>query len=152
MFGQYAILEGKKHYFTKEPDWWWEFSVVTSLDEVSYAQWQDENLKRVEVDGKELVLHPMGFIAAWRELALAFGGTNIPKDGEEDPSPVLEVGASIEEVETFLKVMPGDMVAELWKALKVVYPFWGPRLVQEEEENSEEIDPSPKSSESSKTE
>jgi hypothetical protein len=145
MFGSYAILEGKKYDLEKEPDWFWEFKVVTSMDEVSYSQWQDENIREVEVDGKMIKLNPMGFKAAWRELALSFLSTNIPG---EDGEPILSTGASIEEVEAALKIMPGDLVAELWKALQKVYPFWGPRLAPPEDENSGEIEPSQTNSES----
>lgn len=147
MFGKYAILDGKKHHLEKEPEWFWEFKVVSSMDEVTYAQWQDENLKEVDVDGKAIKLVPMGFEAAWYELAFTFQSTNIP---DENGEPILPLGASIEEVEAVLQVMPGDLVAELWKALKVVYPFLGPKLVEPspEEEGSTETEVDPTSSQS----
>lgn len=143
MFGQYAILESKEHHFEKEPDWFWRFAVVTSADEVGYAQWQDENLRRVEVDDKIVTLAPMGFEAAWRELAITFEETNVPN---EKGDPIITKDMSLEEKEAILQTFPGDMIAELWRALKKVYPFWGPRLVQEDTEKAEdksgETDPS----------
>jgi len=143
MFGQYAILDSKRYTLEKEPEWYWEFKVITSKDEVTYAQWQDAHVRHVEIDGRPVSLAPMGFEAAWYELAMSFAGTNIPGD---DGTPIVKPEMSMDEKQEVLKTFPGDLLSELWLGLKSVYPFLGPRLTKpKEEEGSTETDPSSKS-------
>ena len=64
-----------------------------------------------------------------REIALTFGGTNIPLDEktvEEGGDPILKPSDSIETIEATLRKMPHPMLLEIWDAIAEAVPGWGP--------------------------
>ena len=122
-FGQYAILDGVTHNFEKEPSWWWKIKPVTSEMELAMSKFMacvDEPKNRMRA--------PMEI--AFHEIALTFGGTNIPanpeKKVEDGGEPVVKVGMSTEEIEGIVGLMPPEMLMEIWGAVGRSYPYWGP--------------------------
>lgn len=124
-FGQYSVIDTPKYYLDKEPTWYWAFRPITSEDDLRLHRFVGEkNRTWLEV--------------AWMELALAFGGTNIPAEegvpilGDDliiDPSdPEAKVTEKIETVTSVLQAMPTQMVSELWSALGRANPLLGPVL------------------------
>ena len=65
-----------------------------------------------------------------REVALTYGGTNIPLDPnspiEDGGEPFLSEDAAIEDIEKALAELPRDMFFEIWGAVGDAYPYWGP--------------------------
>lgn len=134
-FGKYAILSNARHHFKQEKEWWWEFKPVTAGDEIALLTFIVRG-RDIEVDGATKTVSHLNQTIAFREVALAFGGTNIPKK-EGAKTPILEVGAPIEEIEAVLKSMPNDMFLEIWTALGETYPFWGPTKQPEAKDGKE---------------
>ena len=121
-FGKYAIIDKVEHHFEKEPDWVWWIEPPTSGDELNMQKFTVNN--RVE-QGPDGVRHeyPLTLVEiAHREIALTFGGTNIPDD---DGKPILGENAPVGAIETVLKQMPHDLVMEIWKAIGEAVPGWG---------------------------
>lgn len=117
-FGQYAIIDGVTHNFEKEPSWWWKIKPVTAEMELSMSKFMNSSERRAPIE------------IAFREIALTFGGTNIPADPakpvEEGGEAVLKVGMVTEEIEGVIGLMPPDMLMEIWGAVGKSYPYWGP--------------------------
>jgi hypothetical protein len=124
-FGNYAILDTVTHYFEKEPDWFWKIKPVHSGLELERSKFLLHNRVIETADGVRRELPPTWLEIAYREIALTFGGTNIPVSDEDD-TPVLAEDASIQEIEKFLAEAPQGLVMEIWKALGAAYPKWGP--------------------------
>ncbi len=129
-FGKYAILGEATHYFEQEPEMYWKIRPVTSGMELDLSKFMLHNRMYRTPDGTQRELPPTWLENAHREIALSFGGTNIPKfedkPVEEGGEPILPENASIQEVEEVLKLMPQPMVLEIWKAVGAAYPKWGP--------------------------
>jgi hypothetical protein len=141
-FGKYAIIDPVKHVFEKEPDWYWMINPVTAKGQLSVQRVLSQDRTRVEVDGTRISLYVTTLEVAMREVAVTFGGTNIPTS-ETDPAPILKKSASVEEVEAVLAEMPRGMLFELWKAVGKAVPGFGPATVdpkakQKTEEPDEE--------------
>jgi hypothetical protein len=131
-FGNYALIDPVRHVFEREPDWWWMIRPPTARDELAVARVLSTDRSRIELDGTRTTMLPMTLEVAMREVAVTFGGTNIPTS-ETDPAPVLKEGASWEQVEEILKEMPRDMLIELWMAVGEAVPGWGPAKPKGEE-------------------
>jgi hypothetical protein len=142
-FGKYAVLDKVKHVFEREPDWWWMIKPPTAADELAVARVLSTDRSRIELDGTRTVLLPMTLEVAMREVAVTFGGTNIPMS-DDDPTPILKEGASWEQVEEMLKFMPRDMLIELWIAVGEAVPGWGPAKPKQKPEEKSEEDSEPK--------
>jgi hypothetical protein len=129
-FGKYAVLGAVTHHFELEPDWYWIVKPATSQDELEMAKFMSANRYYTTRDG---VRHeqPANWIEIeYREIALTFGGTNIPIDPERpDSGPILNDKAKLLEIEAVLKSMPQEMVNEIWKAVGEANPTWGPGLL-----------------------
>ncbi|MEM4203776.1 MAG: hypothetical protein QXS54_06880, partial [Candidatus Methanomethylicaceae archaeon] len=114
-----SILTNKRYHLQHEPNWWWEFKPITSYDELQIVQFWNDGVEHTWVE------------AMWLELALSFGGTNIPADEskpvEEGGEPYIKVEDSIETRIKKLKEMPSSLVRELWDELGKVIRGWGPR-------------------------
>jgi hypothetical protein len=123
-FGEYAIAAPVQHNFEKEEGWWWKIKPVDSGMELEMSKFMLHK-RYMTVDGQRQELPPTWMEIAFREIALTFGGTNIPKekDGEE---PLLEEGASIAKIENMLAKFPQSMTKELWIAIGKANPGWGP--------------------------
>ncbi|MCX7596715.1 MAG: hypothetical protein N2235_23805 [Fischerella sp.] len=118
-FGKYSILTNKRHYLRDESNWWWEFKPITSADELRIVQFWNDGKDHTWVE------------AMWLELALSFGGTNIPADEskpvEEGGEPYILPSDNIDVRIEKLKEMPSRLVRELWDELGKVVQGWGPR-------------------------
>ncbi len=124
-FGKYAILEPVQHTFDKEPTWYWMIKPPTSQDELNVAKILTTDKTRMELDGTRVSVMPTTLEIAMREIAVTFGGTNIPTS-ETDPTPCLPSNATWDQVEALLKEMPRAMVWEIWRAVGDAVPGWGP--------------------------
>lgn len=122
-FGKYAVVNAAEYHFKDEPELFWKFKPATSMDELAMAQFYDNtNRTLTDRDGNPVVLGPHWIEVMWREIALAFGGTNV----QNESGVGLKNDASVDEIEKFLAEMPRDMVEEIWSALGEAVPGWGP--------------------------
>ena len=128
-FGKYAILGEIKHSFEMEPDWWWKIKPITSGIELEMSIFMGHDRIVSTREGRK-EQPPTNMEIAFREVALSFGGTNIPADPEkpveEGGQPFIETGQPVELIEKALREMPRDMFMEIWKAVGEAYPYWGP--------------------------
>ena len=124
-FGQYAILTDVKHVFEKEPNWIWMIKPPTARAELEVAKILATDKTRLDLDGTRVSQMPTTLEIAIREIAVTFGGTNIPTS-ESDEAPILRRDSSLAEIESILKEMPRLMILELWKAVGDACPGWGP--------------------------
>lgn len=130
-FGNYAIVSEAKHYFEKEPDWYWEFKPPTAKEDLAISKYikggsvttSHEGVTRNDVRTTEEI--------AIEELSLTFASTNIPND---EGTPVLKAGANPAQVKKCVEGMPPEMYKELWSALGEHVPGWGPVPVGDEED------------------
>jgi hypothetical protein len=136
-FGQYAIIDPVKHVFEKEPTWYWLINAPTAKDELSVSRILAQDRSRVEVDGTRTSLFVTTLEVAMREVAVTFGGTNIPTS-EKDPKPILKDDATIGQIEDVLKEMPRELLLELWRAVGKAVPGWGPAKTAPEKSEPEE--------------
>lgn len=128
-FGKYAIAGGLTHNFEQEPGWWWKILPVTSGMELEMSIFLNHNRIFSNREGRK-EQPPTNMEIAFREVALTFGGTNIPADPEkpvEEGGPAyVTVGEPVEDIERALRAMPRDMFMEIWRAVGEAYPYWGP--------------------------
>ena len=128
-FGKYAIADDVTHHFEKEPDWYWKVHAVTSGMELAMSKFLNHRRLISTPEGRA-ELPPTSMEIAFREVALTFGGTNIPQDMnksvEDGGAPLVPDNASVEQVETKLATIPRDMFYEIWSAVGEAYPYWGP--------------------------
>jgi hypothetical protein len=123
-FGKYAILTPVEHLFREEPDWTWTIKPILSGEELERSKFLMQK-RSITEGGQRFELPPTWLEVAHREIALTFGGTTIPKE-VDSKEPALAKNASVAEIEVFLKTMPQPMVMEIWDAIGVSYPEWGP--------------------------
>lgn len=133
-FGKYAILTPVVHTFEKEPAWSWTIKPVTTREELLMAQFLNTERVAVLPDGARVGRPATNHDVMIEEVALTFGGTNIPDD---KGNPILKTGASLDEVRALLLSMPVEMVRELWDAVGEAVPGWGP--VQPKKTSSSEV-------------
>lgn len=132
-FGNYAIIDKVDHPFEKEPEWVWKIKPPTSGDELAMSKFLVQNRVEVDVTGTRREFPPTYTEIAYREIALCFGGTNIPKGGkggkpvDEGGDPILQEDAKVEQIEAVLRKMPHPMVMEIWGAIADAVPGWGPQ-------------------------
>ena len=138
MFGKYAIVTDVKYNFKLEPDWYWMIRPPLAEDELQVSKLLAQDKTRMEGDGTRVVQLPTTLEIAIREIAVTYGGTNIPTS-ENDPTPVLKKDAAWEEVEELLKKMPRALVLELWDAVGEAVPGWGPAKPRTKQVVGEEI-------------
>ena len=129
-FGSYAIVEPVTHHFDKEDKWWWKITPPTSGDELNISKFLISARTELGIDGVRRDYPPTNIEVAHREIALCFGGTNIPMDDEkpveDGGDPIVKVGMHVEVIEAVLRSMPHEMVLEIWGALADAAPGWGP--------------------------
>ncbi len=132
-FGNYAIIDVVEHHFEKEPDWVWKIKPPTSGDELAMSKFLVQNRVEQDASGVRREFPPTYTEIAYREIALTFGGTTIPKGGKKGKSlteggdPILSESARIEQIEAVLRKMPHEMVMEIWGAIADAVPGWGPQ-------------------------
>jgi hypothetical protein len=124
-FGKYAIVSDVKHALEQEPDWFWIIRPPTAKDEMEVSKILSTDRTKVEADGTRVTRLTTTLEVAICEIAVTFGGTNIPTS-ETDPTPILKTNASLAEVEAALKDMPRALILELWNAVGDAVPGWGP--------------------------
>ena len=113
IFGKYAIAQEITHYFQEEPELWWKILPVDSGMELEMSKFL--NHKRLISSPEGVVeLPPTAMEIAFREVALTFGGTNIPneydKPVEEGGEPYITVGMPV----------PGRVLAPVKYRLSIV--------------------------------
>lgn len=124
-FGKYAILQPVTHNLEKEPQWWWKINPPTAVAELEVARLLSTERKRTEFDGTQISVVTTTIELAMREIAVTFGGTNIPLPDNQN-KPILPDNASPQQVEAVLSVMPRELILELWEAVGEACPGWGP--------------------------
>jgi len=128
-FGKYAIATDVTHNFEQEPDWYWKVTPVTTGMELEMSKFLNHRRLISTPEGR-IELPPTHMEIAMREVALTFGGTNIPLDEnktiEEGGEPFLSDDATVEQIELSLSLLPRDMFYEIWGAVGEAYPYWGP--------------------------
>jgi hypothetical protein len=128
-FGKYAIADDVTHYFEKEQDWYWKVKAVTTGMELAMSKFLNHRRLISTPEGRA-ELPPTSMEIAFREVALTFGGTNIPEDTnnpvEDGGVAFIQDDASVEEIEKKLAQIPRDMFSEIWDAVGEAYPYWGP--------------------------
>lgn len=113
-FGAYSVLSDAEYHLKETPDWYWKFRPTTSIDDLEYAKFLDAYYEDHTPRADDWL------VAAWRQLAISFAGTNIPELSYlNDLTPIYEV-------EAIVKQMPLNLVAELWIALGKANPLYGP--------------------------
>jgi hypothetical protein len=131
-FGQYAVIQPVTYNFEKEPEWHWKFKPPTAKDELELQRFLFQKRSRTTPDGMREQLPATSMEVVFRQLALTFGGTNIPKyvevkgEWQETEKPILKEDDSVEEIEKVLGEMPAELIQELWNALGEHVPNWGP--------------------------
>jgi hypothetical protein len=132
-FGNYAIIDVVEHHFEKENEWVWKIKPPSSGDELAMSKFLVQNRVEVDTTGIRREFPPTYTEIAYREIALCFGGTTIPKGGknaktvEEGGDPILAENARVEQIEAMLRKMPHEMVMEIWGAIADAVPGWGPQ-------------------------
>jgi hypothetical protein len=84
-FGKYAIADDVTHDFEKEPQWHWKVRAVTTGMELAMSKFLNHRRLISTPEGRA-ELPPTSMEIAFREVALTFGGTNIPL--LEKPIPI----------------------------------------------------------------
>jgi hypothetical protein len=147
-FGNYSILGPTTHYFEKAPGWFWKFRAPTSGDELEMTRFIYRNRDIPDDHGKPMYIAPTNLEVCHREIALLFDSTNIPDDYENPVemggAPILKQGAAILEIDKVLRIMPAEMITEIWYAIAEANPDgkWGPELPKAKEETTPEINSS----------
>ena len=128
-FGKYGMVGETRHYFEKEPEWYWDIRAVTAGMELENSKFLAHRRLVVGPEGRT-ELPPTAMEVAFNEIALCFGGTNIPKEESqpvaEGGEPIIPTGASIEQIKENLKTFPRELLMEIWRTIAEVYPYWGP--------------------------
>jgi hypothetical protein len=128
-FGKYGFVGETKHEFEKEPEWYWLIKSVTSGMELENSKFLAHRRLVMGPEGRT-ELPPTAMEVAFNEIALTFGGTNIPEDTdkpiEDGGKPIIAKDASMDEIKQALALFPREILMEIWRAVGVSYPFWGP--------------------------
>jgi len=119
LFGKYAIVSNVKRNFEKEPQWYWSFRPNTAEDEIARTDFYEDWLERKGTNVE---------MAVW-ELALLFGETNIPINPEEPVDdggdPYIDPGMKFDQRRRRVRLMPIEMLTELWVKMGENIPGWG---------------------------
>jgi hypothetical protein len=127
-FGKYAVMDPVTHYFEQEPDWFWKIKPVAGEEELSMTKFLAHRRVLTTIEGT-VEMPPTWMEVCLREIALSFGGTNIPAGEtpiEKGGEALLADDATVEQIETALKAFPRSMLMEVWRAVGEAYPYWGP--------------------------
>jgi len=129
-FEAYAILDPVTFNFEKAPDYWWTINPPTGGDELAMARFFATKRTRILQDGMVEESYTTGTEVMHREIALTFGGTNIPLDPEKPVekggAPLIDPTLSKIDIEEKLKDLPGMMLKEIWGHVGEAVPNWGP--------------------------
>ena len=131
-FGSYAIIDAVRHYFKDEPEYWWDINPPTTADELALTRYMNTGKATIRPDGgMETEGAPSWLDILLYEIALLFGGTNIPADPEspveDGGEPVISTKAKTETIQRKLGEFPMEMIAEIGDAMADAVPGWGPK-------------------------
>jgi hypothetical protein len=125
----YSIIDSVKHFLEKAPEYYWEIAPATAKHEMAMQKFLLQNRVIVTADGTKREFPPTVIEVAIREIALVFGGTNIPeeegKETKDGGDPVVRANEPVEKVEAVLMSFPTDLIDELWIAVTAANPEWG---------------------------
>jgi hypothetical protein len=128
-FGKYGFVGETKHMFDEEPQWYWLIKSITAGMELENSKFLAHRRLVMGPDGRT-ELPPTAMEVAFHEIALTFGGTNIPLDDskpvEEGGEPIIPKDASMDVIMKALGTFPRAILMEIWRAIGQSYPFWGP--------------------------
>lgn len=131
-FGSYAIIENVRFTFADEPEFWWEIKPPTAGDELALTRYMNTGKAIYTADGgMETEGSPSWMDILFFEIALLFGGTNIPMDPDKSVSdagkPFVSAKSAPHVIEERLKIMPMEMIAEIADQIAEHVPGWGPK-------------------------
>lgn len=131
-FGSYAIIENIRFNFADESEYWWEIKPPTAGDELALTRYMNTGKSIYNKDGgMETEGSPSWLDILFYEIALLFGGTNIPADADQsvsdDGKPFISEKSATSVIETKLKTMPMEMIAEIADKIAEHVPGWGPK-------------------------
>lgn len=131
-FGSYAIIENIRFDFKDEPEFWWEIKPPTAGDELALTRYMNTGKAIYNADGgMETEGSPSWLDILFYEIALLFGGTNLPTDADKPVSdggkPFISEKSSMATIDARLRTMPMEMVAEIADKLAEDVPGWGPK-------------------------
>ena len=131
-FGKYAIIGNIRRNFRDEPDLWWEIKPPTTGDELMLTRYINTGKVEYSLDGGvSNEGSPSWLDILFYEVALLFGGTNIPADADspisEGGKPFIESGSEMAVIEERLRLLPMEMFAEVADMIAECVPGWGPK-------------------------
>lgn len=142
-FGSYAIIEPIRFNFADESEYWWEIKPPTAGDELALTRYMNTGKAIYNADGgMETEGSPSWLDILFYEIALLFGGTNIPADADkpvsDDGKPFISEKSTMASIEAKLRKMPMEMVAEIADKIAECVPGWGPKNPLSRANQSEE--------------
>jgi hypothetical protein len=131
-FGSYAVIENVRFNFADESEYWWEIKPPTAGDELALTRYMNTGKAIYNADGgMETEGSPSWLDILFYEIALLFGGTNIPADPDkpvsDDGKPFISENSATSVIEAKLKTMPMEMIAEIADKIAEHVPGWGPK-------------------------
>ncbi len=131
-FGKYAIIENVRFYFADEPKLWWDIKPPTTGDELALTRFLTTGKAVYGLDGSvQTEGGPSWLDILIFEIALLFGGTNIPADPdkplEDGGQPFITTKDNVDEIQAKLSRFPLDMITEIANKVAEHVPGWGPK-------------------------
>jgi hypothetical protein len=131
-FGKYAVIENVRFYFANEPDLWWEIKPPTTGDELALTRFLTTGRATYTADGGvETEGGPSWLDILIFEIALLFGGTNIPDDPDkplqDGGKPFIKTDHTVDVIQAKLSFMPLEMITEIADKIAEHVPGWGPK-------------------------
>ena len=131
-FGSYAVIENIRFKFADEPELWWEIKPPTTGDELSLTRFLTTGRATYNADGGiETEGGPSWLDILIFEIALLFGGTNIPADQDkplkDGGAPYLIIDEGVDVIQGKLSAMPLEMITEIADKIAETVPGWGPK-------------------------
>jgi hypothetical protein len=131
-FGSYAMIENIRFDFVDEPEYWWEIKPPTAGDELALTRYMSTGKAIFHPEGgMETEGGPSWLDILFFQIALLFGGTNIPVDPDKPVSdggkPFISEKSTTSVNEERIKKMPMEMVSEIADKIAEHVPGWGPK-------------------------
>lgn len=131
-FGSYAVITNIRFDFADESEYWWEIKPPTAGDELALTRYMNTGKSIYTADGGvETEGSPSWLDILFYEIALLFGGTNIPADANksvsDDGKPFISTKSTTAVIEAKLQSMPMEMISEIADQIAEHVPGWGPK-------------------------
>lgn len=130
-FGSYAVIEPIRYKFSDEPEWWWDINPPTTGDELNLNRFINQGKTIATDEGIQTEGMPVWMDVILYQIALLFGGTNVPFDAEKSVEdggkPFVSTNSTLPVIQERLKRMPMEMIAEVADAMAEHVPGWGPK-------------------------